>query len=81
MTSTYLIGNDEKRRGWFVTFYNQWPAILHPSTHNWQDWSFCIFKLAGENSPYKRSWEIEIALLGFHIDATYVYRDTTPDFP
>ena len=23
---TQLIGNDEKRRGWFVDLYNQWSA-------------------------------------------------------
>lgn len=72
-------GTGERRHGWFVHLYNQWPAILRPGDHNWHDWTFTVWKLAGENSPYKRSWELEAGLLGFTVCVTYVYRDTTPD--
>lgn len=71
----------EKRNGWFVDFYNQWPAVFRPLDHNWQDWALTVFKVAGENSPYKRSWELEIGVIGFNWVFTYVYRDTSPDFP
>lgn len=66
----------EKTRGWFFDFYNQWPAIFSPQTHNWHDWCLTLFKVMGENSPYKRSWEVEVGLLGFTVIVTYVYRDT-----
>lgn len=69
-------GTGEKRHGWFVNFYNQWPAVLRPSSHNWHDWALTVFKVAGENSPYKSSWEVELGLLGFNLTITYVFRDT-----
>lgn len=74
-------GTGEKTTGWFLDFYNQWPAFLRPSDHNWHDWAVTAFKIAGENSPYKRSWEVEVWLLGFGLVITYVKRDDTPDFP
>lgn len=66
----------EKRCGWFVDFYNQWPAVLKPRTANWQDFNLTVFEIAGENSPYKRSWEISLGLLGFNVVVTYVRRDS-----
>lgn len=69
-------GTGQRKTGFFLDFYNQWRAVLKPSNHNWQDWNLTLFKLAGENSPYKRSWEIELGLLGFNVVVTYVYRDT-----
>lgn len=74
-------GTGERRTGWFLDCYNQWPAIFRPKTHNWQDWTLTLFKLTGENSPYKRSWEIELWLLGFIFAVTYVLRDTDVDDP
>lgn len=72
-------GTGEKRTGFFLDFYNQWPAILRPAVHNWQDFSFTIFEIAGENSRYKRSWEVSLGMLGFNLIVTYVYRDDTPN--
>ncbi len=69
-------GTGERRRGWFFDFYNQWPAVLRPRDHSWQDWTLSLLHISGENSPYKRSWEVELGLLGFQFIATYVHRDT-----
>lgn len=69
-------GTGEKRRGWFFDFYNQWPGVLRPRDHAWQDWTLTLLQVTGENSPYKRSWEVEVTLIGFNLRATYVYRDT-----
>lgn len=69
-------GSGEKLTGWFFDFYNQWPGILRPRDHAWQDFRFTVIEIGGENSPYKRSWEVAVGLLGFNICVTYVYRDT-----
>ena len=69
-------GSGEKRAGFFVDFYNQWPSILRPSSANWQDFNFTVFEIACENSPYKRSWEVALGLLGFNVIVTYVYRES-----
>ena len=37
-------GSGEKRAGFFVDFYNQWPSILRPSSANWQDFNFTVFE-------------------------------------
>lgn len=70
-------GSGDKQTGWFVDFYNQWPAILRPRQHNWQDFNLTLFSVVGENSPYKRSWEVSLGLLGFTVTLTYVYRESS----
>lgn len=68
-------GTGEKRHGWFFDGYNQWPAILQPSKYGWHDITFTAFDVTAENSPYKGSMEVSVALLGFRGTITYVFRD------
>lgn len=65
----------KKTTGWFIDFYNQWPALLNPfEKSNWYD--FTLINIGGEFAPYTGRWELELALLGFKWVIQYVYDDT-----
>lgn len=66
-------------RLWHFDFYNQWPAVLAPGRFNWID--FTIIDLSFEVSPYKRSREFTVGLLGFSVTITRCDREDEEPTP
>ena len=56
-------------RRWYFDWSNDWwPFLDDPKTYNWIDITLLHFGF--EMSPYKRSREVSIALLGFTVTVT-----------
>ena len=61
-----------------ITFYNDWPAMLHPSRYNWID--FTVAWLSFEMDRRLGEFEIHFALLGFHAILRFRVSDGDPQF-
>lgn len=64
------IGDGEEDLRLFAEFHQDWTAILFGDCA-WYD--FTLIDISGEYAPFKGSWEVSFALLGFHLSFTYVY--------
>lgn len=63
----------EKTKGWFISWYNQWPGNFS-RTSNWYD--ITLINIEGEYAPYTGRWEFGLALLGFGLNIQYVFDDS-----
>lgn len=55
-----------------TNFWSDWDSLIFWQSMNWRN--FTLIRIAGETNIYSKYFELEIALLGFHLEISW-YRE------